>query len=83
MIQPLESLLSRNGRLSLSSLRRCSSATSDSPSLVYNEYTFKWQNKTYQIINPPGDIINQDVGLRFYPNGESSTYFAERKLEVT
>lgn len=50
---------------------------------INNDYTFKWQNKTYQIINPPGDIRNQDVELRFYPSGESAAYFAERKLEVT
>ncbi len=44
--------------------------------------TFKWKNNVYQILNPPGNIVNQEVELRFYRNGESSAYFADRKLEV-
>ena len=44
--------------------------------------TFKWKNNVYQILNPPGTIVNQEVELRFYRSGESSVYFADRKLEV-
>lgn len=44
--------------------------------------TFKWKNNTYQILNPPGTIVNQEAELRFYKDGESAVYFADRKLEV-
>ena len=44
--------------------------------------TFKWKNNVYQILNPPGNIVNQEIELRFYRSGESSAYFADRKLEV-
>lgn len=44
--------------------------------------TFKWKNNIYQILNPPGGIVNQEVELRFYKDGQSSAYFANRKLEV-
>jgi transposase len=44
--------------------------------------TFKWKNNVFQIMNPPGTIVNQEVELRFYKTGESSVYFAGRKLEV-
>lgn len=50
---------------------------------INNDYTFRWQGKTYQIINPPGDIKNQNAELRFYPSGESLVYFAEKRLDVT
>lgn len=44
--------------------------------------TFRWKNNTYQILNPPGTIVNQEVELRFYKDGQSSVYFADRKLDV-
>ena len=34
--------------------------------------TFKWKNNVYQILNPPGNIVNQEIELRFYRSGESS-----------
>lgn len=44
--------------------------------------TFKWKNNTFQVLNPPGTIVNQYVELRFYKNGESNAFFADHKLEV-
>lgn len=44
--------------------------------------TFRWKNNTYQILNPPGTIVNQEIELRFYKDGQSSVYFADRKLDV-
>ncbi|MCB9026129.1 MAG: ISNCY family transposase [Bdellovibrionaceae bacterium] len=44
--------------------------------------TFKWKTNYYQILNPPGNITNQRVELRFYKDGESAVFFANRKLDV-
>jgi len=44
--------------------------------------TFQWKNQIFQILNPPGTIVNQEVELRFYKTGESAAYFANRRLEV-
>jgi transposase len=44
--------------------------------------TFRWKNNIFQILNPPGTIVNQEVELRFYRSGESSAWFAGHRLEV-
>lgn len=49
---------------------------------VNYDNTFRWKNKTFQILNPPGTIVNQEIELRFYQDGESSVWFADRKLDV-
>lgn len=49
---------------------------------VNYDNTFRWKNNIYQILNPPGTIVNQEIELRFYKSGDSSVYFADRRLEV-
>lgn len=49
---------------------------------INNDYTFRWKTNDYQIMQIPGDIRGQEVELRFYKNGDSAIFFANKKLEV-
>lgn len=49
---------------------------------VNYDNTFKWKTNSFQILNPPGVIVDQEVEIRHYRDGNSSVYFADRKLEV-